>query len=130
MKNKTGDQGHAHKETVDKAKVGPEKVPKHEPLSKQKPIKPTAEQVRQLCEICDLFLAEGLVEKTSSGELSITALGKRTCRKLEKLVDNGILQFMEEAGRPVREAEIEEYLAENDDAFFAEALRQAKEQSH
>lgn len=119
-------QNYTQKETAEKVGVHLRTVRKYDPLREQKPVRPTAEQLKELEKLCNELAAEGLVRKESDGRLRITFLGKRTYKKLEKLEEKAILEFMAEADRPVREQEIDTYLDEIGDELLDQALDEVK----
>jgi len=119
-------QNYTQKETAEKVGVHLRTVRKYDPLREQKPVRPTAEQLKELEKLCNELAAEGLVRKESDGRLRIAYLGKRTYKKLEELEEKAILEFMSEADRPVSEEEIDRYLDEIGDELFDEALNEVK----
>lgn len=119
-------EGYTQKETAEKVKVHLRTVRKYDPLREQKPVRPTAEQPKELEKLCNELAAEGLVHKESDGRIRISSLGRRTYKKLKELEEKAILEFMAEADRPVTEEEIGRYLDEIRDELFDEALNKAK----
>ena len=119
-------EGYTQKETAEKVGVHLRTVRKYDPLSEQKPVRSTIDQLKEIEEACSELVAEGLVRKGSDGRLRITSLGKRTCKELEELEKNAILKFMAEEDRPVSEEEIDRYLDEISDELFDQALDEAK----
>jgi len=113
-------EGYTQKETAEKAKVHLRTVRKYDPL-KEKPVRPTREQVKELQEACNELAAKGLIEEDNRG-LRITSLGKRGSVKLQELKKKAMLEFMAEADRPVTADEIDTYLDEIGDELLGQAL--------
>ena len=124
--SKLREQGYTQKETAEKVGVHLRTVRKYDPLSEQKPVRSTSEQLKELEEACSELAAEGLVHEDSNGRFRISFLGRRTYKKLKELEQKAILEFMAEADRPVTEEEIGRYLDEIGDELFDQALDEAK----
>ena len=119
-------QGYTQKETAEKLNVHIRTVRKYDPLREKKPVMPTAEQDRQHEESCRELAAEGLLHRESDGRFRISFLGKKAYARWDELREKAILEFMTEAGRPVKEEEIERYLDEVDDELFDQAVDDTK----
>jgi len=117
-------EGYTQKETAEKVKVHLRTVRKYDPL-KEKPVRPTREQAKELEEAISELAAEGLVHEESNGRLRISSLGKRVRVKLEELKEKAVLQFMAEADRPVTTEKIDAYLDEIGDELLDQALDEA-----
>jgi len=122
---KLREQGYTQKETAEKAGVHLRTVRKYDPL-REKSVGPTAEQANKLKEACDEMVARGVLYRESDGRLWFTSLGERVLVRLEELTKKAVLEFMAEADRPVRGAEIRGYLEQIDDELFDQALDDVK----
>ena len=119
-------QGYTQQEVAKKLRIDIRTVRKYDPLREQKPVMPTAEQVKQVEEDCNVLVTEGLLHKESDGQVRISYLGKRGVARWDKLREEAILDFMTEADRPVKEEEIERYLDEVDGELCDQALDEVK----
>jgi DNA-binding transcriptional MerR regulator len=118
-------EDYTQKETAEKAKVHIRTVRKYDPL-REKPVKPSREQAKELEETCDELVAEGLLHEESNGRLRISSLGRRVYVKLEEIEKKAVLQFMAEADRPVTAVKIAAYLDEIGDELLDQALDEVR----
>jgi len=114
-------EGYTQKETAEKVKVHLRTVRKYDPL-REKPVRPSREQAKELDEAISKLAAKGLLHEESNGRLRISSLGRRVHVKLEELQKKAMLQFMLEADRPVTAEEIDAYLEEIGDELLDQAL--------
>lgn len=122
---KLREQGYTQKETAEKAGVHLRTVHKYDPL-REKPVGPTAEQVKEIEQACDELVAKGVLQRYSDGRLWFTSLGKRVLVRLRQLRKKAVFEFMAEAHRPVSAGEIGTYLDEMDDELLDQALDDVK----
>jgi len=115
--SKLRQEGYTQKETAEKVGVHLRTVRKYDSL-REKPVRPSREQAKELDEAISKLAAKGLLHEESNGRLRISSLGRRVHVKLEELQKKAML----EADRPVTAEEIDAYLEEIGDELLDKAL--------
>ena len=127
-------QGFTQQEVAQKLGLDIRTVRGYDPLRQQKPMESTVKQIEdrdglfleEVEQACDKMAAEGLLHIDRDGRVSLSYLGKKQSEELERLKEKAVLNFLEDAGRPVSRTELEGYLDEISEQLWDQALDNVK----